>query len=104
MMQAIGLAVTFIVSIVLLTLAVIYTVGRWRLNRDRAAAKLVLPHQGEIWNQDGKALFIKNTAKHGVLLAVEINGKLETWWDSWEEWRERLRVRVVVKTPQTFSK
>jgi len=73
------------------------------LERKRAEARNTLPSAGEVWMMDGKPLYIKATAKHGVLLVVETEGDIHSWWELWADWQTRLRNRIVLRTGQTLN-
>lgn len=73
------------------------------MERKREEARNTTPSAGEVWLMDGKPLYIKATAKHGLLLVVEIEGEIHSWWEVWGDWQMRLRARIVLRTGQTVQ-
>jgi hypothetical protein len=77
-----------------------------RLETQRRLSRVHRPQPNELWSQDsGTLLFIEHTDALGIhILAVDRESHAVTrWTDTWPQWGERCRKRVVLFTGRSGS-
>jgi hypothetical protein len=91
-----------LVCILLLLLPFVAVAGPWaRIELNRPLSRAHRPMAQELWLQDRtQLLYVQAVSDAGLtLLTFEPSTRqLLRWTDSWAQWGERLRVRVVTYT------
>lgn len=89
-----------VIGLVLLSITLLVVIPYIKLQFRRREARGHTPQPEEIWVQDDGILYVDGVNQHGVELmtitvAKDGTRNFQRWRDSWPEWHERLRVRVV---------
>ncbi len=64
----------------------------------RRNAQRMLPRGGEMWMQDGQALYVIRSDKRGVTLQLSGTRIADQWQESWDAWAQQVRNRSVLRT------
>jgi hypothetical protein len=88
-------------TVLAVVLALVVAVLSWfvlRFAHARRLAQRSIPRTGEVWTQDGQALYVIKVDRGGVRLRIGGTGLRDEWSESWETWATRVQNRVVLKT------
>jgi len=74
-----------------------------RFAHARRVAQRSIPRTGEVWTQDGQALYVIHVDRGGVRLRIGGTSQRDEWTETWTTWALRVQRRVVLRTDLRWS-